>query len=150
MTYREKYQQLHPEQDVSDIHLDSCPDSLMPFLPKTFCPHCLGACRTCWDTEIPGIEAEQPKSDAEPVPIPEKPVKGEATARVLAEAVDCFIHMSADGDVHDLILCALGAVHIAAKEIYDSAKDKLAAEELIHEMQNALRPTEKIWCFDDK
>lgn len=160
MTYRERYQQLHPNEDVSEGNLDFCPDARMHDLSDFCCPAPTGVdvpdvCRDCWDREIPGTEAEPPKSEPEssvpePVPTPEKPVNGEATARVLAEVVDDVIHMSADGDVHDLILCALGAVHITAKNIYDQAEDKLAAEKLIHEMQNALRPTGKIWCFDDK
>ncbi len=151
MTYREKYQQLHPEQDVTDIHLRCCPDEMLD-VPAFPCPFpdddFSHGCRDCWDTEIPATEAATPKS--EPAPTLEKPADGEPTARVLAEAVDDVIHMSADGDVHDLILCALSAVHIAAKSIYDQAEDKLAAEKLIHEMQNALSPTRKIWCFDDK
>ncbi len=158
MTYREKYQQLHPEEpeeNVSDIHLRCCPDEMLdvPAFPYPFPNDDFShGCRACWDTEIPSTEVVPPKSEPEtqPAPTPEKTADGAPTARVLAEAVDDVIHMSADGDVHDLILCALGAVHIAAKEIYDSAKDKLAAEKLIHEMQNALRPTGKIWCFDDE
>ncbi len=37
MTYREKYQQLHPEQDVTDIHLRCCPDEMLD-VPAFPCP----------------------------------------------------------------------------------------------------------------
>lgn len=148
MTYREKYQQLHPEADVSELHVDFCPDILFDNIPRFSCLFRNGDpdpndCCACWDSEIPGMEEE--------LPTPEKPMDdGEATTKVLVEAVGDTIHMQADGDVENLVLCALGAVHIAAKHIYDAAKDKLAAEKIIHEMQNALSPTGGIWCFDDK
>lgn len=153
MTYREFYAQNSSKCFPPDrVHMLTCPDSIEYIKkadPNCKCPYrdmpgekyC---CKDCWDREMPEGCISEPAST------PEKPVNGEATARVLAEAVDDVIHMSADGDVHDLILCALGAVHIAAKEIYDSAKDKLAAEKIIHEMQNALSPTGEIWGFDDE
>ncbi len=153
MTYRERYQRLHPEKDVTDIPLNSCPDTRMDDLSEFRCParpgvDGPGACLDCWDSEVPSALATAPMP--EPAPTPEKTADGAPTARVLAETVDDVIHMSADGDVYDLILCALSAVHIAAKSIYDQAEEKLAAEKFIHEMQNALRPTGKIWCFDDE
>ncbi len=62
MTYREKYQQLHPEQDVSDIHLDSCPDILPGIDLTSPCPFPYDdvshGCRDCWDTEIPDTEED--------------------------------------------------------------------------------------------
>lgn len=37
MTYRERYKQLHPEEDVTDIHLDACPDQVLD-VPTFPCP----------------------------------------------------------------------------------------------------------------
>ncbi len=58
MTYREMYKQLHPEADVSEIHLAICPDTLFLILPGFRCPFpdvdpIPEGCRDCWDTEIP-------------------------------------------------------------------------------------------------
>lgn len=58
MTYREKYQQLHPEEDVTNVHLGFCPDLLRENFPGFRCPFGFippnsDACRSCWDTEIP-------------------------------------------------------------------------------------------------
>ncbi len=62
MTYRKKYKQLHPDEDMSDIHLDSCPD-ILPGIDPTFpCPFpdddVSHGCRDCWDTEIPATEED--------------------------------------------------------------------------------------------
>ncbi len=61
MTYREKYQQLHPEQDVVGIHVKFCPDLLLEHVPGFYCPFGFippnsDVCRACWDTEIPSTE----------------------------------------------------------------------------------------------
>ncbi len=84
MTYREKYQQLHPEEDASNLHLDFCPDLLLndKDIPIFVCPLTSGNngpsdCCTCWDTEIPSTEVVPPKSEpeAQPAPTPEKNVR---------------------------------------------------------------------------
>ncbi len=143
MTYRERYKQRYPEEDASRVHLILCPDMRVHNTPGFYCP-CTGcgpypnSCRDCWDRDIPGAEAEPPKS--EPSPTPEKPVNGEATARILVEVIGDTIHMEADGDMEHLIFSVLDAVHVTAKDVYDSAESKLAAEKIIYGFQKVFNP----------
>lgn len=139
MTYREKYQQLHPEEDVSRIHLQGCPNARMDDLPDFQCPFnpCAvgpdvdgpGPCFDCWDTEIPGMEEEPPAS--------EKPVEDKPTARILIEVIGDTIHMEADGDMEDLILSVLSPT---SDNFRLSPESKLAAEKIYHGIQKVFNP----------
>lgn len=150
MTYLEKYKQLHPEEDVTDVPLNDCPDSAIRDITGFRCParpgvDGPGVCYDCWDSKIPGTEATPPKSEpeAESVPTPEKAEDGKVTARILVESDGDTIHMEADGDMEDLVLSVLAAVHGVAKDVFDSVESKLAAEKIIYGFQLALNPLAK-------
>lgn len=67
--------------------------------------------------------------------------------RVTVQGDACNVQV--DGTAEDLYLGILAAVHEVAKELYALPADWKTGEELVHLMQEALKPTGKIWQFGE-
>lgn len=149
MTYRELYAQNCARDSGKACHIGRCPDTWLADLThekaiRITCPPDHGApchdkrgeCERCWDREIPAEAA-----------LPEWAKVPDATLSVTVTGED--IHVHTDGTADDLMLDVLAAMNYVAQEVYQAGNDWNSSEELVHMLQEALKPTSKIWDFSE-
>lgn len=52
MTYKEKYKELHPDEDVDDVVIWECPGHYFKHAPATWTCAGIPSCEECWDREM--------------------------------------------------------------------------------------------------
>lgn len=144
MTYREICAAKYGEAAAKTVHIDHCPDQMMTdsaakavFKCPALSNNGLADCEACWDSPA-AIEDFQPAE------------LRENDAEIRVEVTGESIHVQSHGAPADLVYGILSAVHYIGRDLYANGKNWNDGEKLIHMLQNALKPTSKLWDFSEE